>query len=152
MKVLYEINIEKQLLISINCTVPPITDYKSQKGRFGAQTKLNSSLELKEEERFIWIQIHGILVWIRIRGSLPLTNGSETFYFRHETSRRQQKKIIKKKSFSAYYFLKVHLNTFSKIKSKKEVTKQYESKFFLLLLLDDRRIRFRSQIRIHNFD
>jgi hypothetical protein len=33
------------------------------------------------------------------------------------------KKLIKK-SFSAYYFLKVHLHHFSKIKSQKEVTKQ----------------------------
>ncbi len=33
------------------------------------------------------------------------------------------KKLIKK-SFSAYYFLKVHLHHLSKIKSKKEVTKQ----------------------------
>ncbi len=30
----------------------------------------------------------------------------------------------KKLSFSAYYFLKVHLHHFSKIKSPKEVTKQ----------------------------
>jgi hypothetical protein len=28
------------------------------------------------------------------------------------------------KSFSAYYFLKLHLHHFSKIKSQKEVTKQ----------------------------
>jgi hypothetical protein len=34
------------------------------------------------------------------------------------------KKRIEKKSFSAYYFLKVHLHHFSKIKSQKEVTKQ----------------------------
>ncbi len=39
-------------------------------------------------------------------------------------------KLILKKSFSAYYFLKVHLHHFSKIKSPKEVTKQQESKFF----------------------
>jgi hypothetical protein len=35
--------------------------------------------------------------------------------------------------------LKVHLHHFSKIKSPKEVTKQ-ESRFFLLILLDDRRM------------
>jgi hypothetical protein len=58
------------------------------------------------------------------------------------------KKPTLKKSFSAYYFLKVHLPHFPKIKSAKEVTKQYESRFFLLLLLDDRRIR----IRIHTSD
>ncbi len=47
--------------------------------------------------------------------------------------------------FFAYYFLKVHLHHFSlKIKSHKEVTKQYRSRFFLLFLLDDRRIRIRE--------
>ena len=54
------------------------------------------------------------------------------------------KKLIWKKSFPAYYSLRVHLHHFSKIKSPKEVTKQQESRFFLLLLLDDRRIRIRS--------
>jgi hypothetical protein len=44
-------------------------------------------------------------------------------------------------SFSAYYFFKVHLHHFSKIKSPNEVTKQYGSRFFLLFLLDYRRIR-----------
>jgi hypothetical protein len=34
------------------------------------------------------------------------------------------KKTNLKKSFSAYYFLKVHLHNFSKIKSPKEVIKQ----------------------------
>jgi hypothetical protein len=34
------------------------------------------------------------------------------------------KKLIFKKSFSAQYFLKVHLHHFSKIKSQKEVTEQ----------------------------
>jgi hypothetical protein len=33
------------------------------------------------------------------------------------------KKLIFNKSFSAYYFSKVHLNSFSEIKSQKEVTK-----------------------------
>ncbi len=33
------------------------------------------------------------------------------------------KKLIFKESFSAYYFLKVHLHNFSKIKSQKEVEK-----------------------------
>jgi hypothetical protein len=50
--------------------------------------------------------------------------------------------------FSAYYVLKVHLHHFSKIKRHKEVTKQQESRFFLLFLLDDRRIRIRFRIRI----
>jgi hypothetical protein len=42
------------------------------------------------------------------------------------------KKIIFCQSFAPYYFLKVHLHHFSKIKSQKEVTKQKESRFFLL--------------------
>jgi hypothetical protein len=37
----------------------------------------------------------------------------------------ENKKLIKKKCFFAFYFLKVHLHHFSKI-SKKEVTKQLE--------------------------
>ncbi len=76
------------------------------------------------------------------------TNGSGSCHFRHWPWRRQQKTNLKKKS--AYYFLNVYLHHFSKIKSPKEVAKQYGSRFFLLFLLDDRRIRIR--IRIHNSD
>jgi hypothetical protein len=43
-----------------------------------------------------------------------------------------------------YYFLKVHLHHFFKIKSQQEVTKMYELRFFLLFLLDDRRIRIQE--------
>jgi hypothetical protein len=50
-----------------------------------------------------------------------------------------------KKSFAAYYFLKVLLHHFSKVKSPKEGTKQQKSRFFLLFLLNDRRIRTRIQ-------
>jgi hypothetical protein len=52
-------------------------------------------------------------------------------------------------SFFVYYFLKLHLHNFSKIKSQKEVTKQ-DSRFFLLFLHDDRRIRI--WIQIHTSD
>ncbi len=59
--------------------------------------------------------------------------------------------------FFAYFFLKLHLHHFSKIKSHTEVTKQQESRFFLLFLLDDSRIRicasyYRLWIRIRNTD
>ncbi len=68
-------------------------------------------------------RIHDILGWIRIRilGSMLLTNGfgSGSCYFRLWPSRWQQK-LIFNTIFSAYYFLKVHLHHFSKIKSKKE--------------------------------
>ncbi len=67
-------------------------------------------------------RIYDILMWIRIPGPMPLTNGSVSgsCYFPHWPSRRQLKTNFLKK-FSAYYFLKVH---FSKIKSPREVTKQ----------------------------
>jgi hypothetical protein len=54
-----------------------------------------------------------MLVRIRIHGSMPLTNGSGSCYFRHWPSRCQ--------NFSAYYFLKVvHLHHFPKKNSQKE--------------------------------
>jgi hypothetical protein len=67
------------------------------------------------------LRIHDIFVWIRIRGSMPLTNGSGfgsgSCYFRHCPSRCQQKTIF----FSSdCYFLKVNLHHFSKIKSQQE--------------------------------
>ncbi len=49
------------------------------------------------------------------------TYGSGSCYFRHWHWRHQQKTY--KKSSSAYYFLKVHLHHFLKIKSRNEVTK-----------------------------
>ncbi len=60
------------------------------------------------------LRIRNILVRIRIRGSIPLTNGSGSWscYFSQCPSRRQQK-------FFPYYLLKVHLNHFSKTKSHK---------------------------------
>ncbi len=88
------------------------------------------------------LRIHDILVWIRIRirirGSIPLANGSGSgsCYFHHWPSRRQQKTTLKK-SFSAHYFLKAYLHNFLKIKSQKDVTKQYKSRVFLLILLND---------------
>jgi len=65
------------------------------------------------------LRIHDILGWIWIRGSMPLTNGSG--YFRHWPSICQQKNNFLT-VFSAYYFLKLHLHHFSKIKSQR-VTK-----------------------------
>ncbi len=77
------------------------------------------------------LRIQDVLVWIRIRVSMPRTNGSRSrfgpgsFYFRHWPSRDQQKTNLRKKFFcSLPYFLKVHLHHFSNIKSEKAVTKQ----------------------------
>ncbi len=58
-------------------------------------------------------------ILIQIRGSMLLTNGSGSFYFHHWHSRCQQKTNFLQ-IVSAYYFLKVHLHHFSKIKSQKE--------------------------------
>jgi hypothetical protein len=51
------------------------------------------------------------------------------------------KKLFFFPSLSAYYFLKVHLHHFSKIKV---IKKPQGIKVFLTILLDDRRIRIRT--------
>jgi hypothetical protein len=87
------------------------------------------------------LRICHILVRIQICGSLPLTNGSDSgsgfgsCYFRQ--SRLQLKFIF----VLGYYYLKLHLHHFSKINVINK------SRFFLLFLLDNRRIRSRSRIR-----
>jgi hypothetical protein len=76
-------------------------------------------LKFGQKNRSCWsnsvLRIRHILTRIRIRRSVPLTDGS------------------------GYYFLKLHLHHFLKIKSH-EVTKQKELRFILLFLLDFRRI------------
>ncbi len=92
-------------------------------------------------------------VRIRIRGSVQVTltngsgSGSESGYGSCSLSSvtfKTQKKI----SMFVFpcYFLKVHLNHSSKIKCHKEVTIQYKSRFSLLVLLDDGRIRIRTSV------
>jgi hypothetical protein len=58
------------------------------------------------------------------------------------------KKLIFLKSFFCLLLLECTFKSFSKIKSPNEVTKQYESRVFLLFMFGDRRIR----IRIHTSD
>ncbi len=70
-------------------------------------------------------RIRDILVWIRIRirGSMPLTNGygsgfgSGSFFVTDLQDANKKKFIL---FFLLYYFLKIHLHLFSKIKSQKE--------------------------------
>ncbi len=88
------------------------------------------------------LRIHDILVWIQIRiwicGSMPLTNGSGSCFFRHWPSRCQQKtnlKVFLLITFWRYIYI--------------IFTKQQESRFFLQFLLGDRRIWIRIRIRIH---
>ncbi len=61
---------------------------------------------------------------------MPLTNGSGSCYFRHWPSRCQQKKQFFNTIFAAYYFLKVHLHNFSKIKGQKESQNSRNQGFF----------------------
>jgi hypothetical protein len=97
-------------LININSTTVSLPDVKIDMEKF---TKLFLSV----------FRIHEILEWIRIRirGSIHLTSGSGSgsCYFRH-CLQDASKKLIFYTIFSAYYFLKVHLHHFSKIKSQKE--------------------------------
>ncbi len=69
------------------------------------------------------LRIQDILVRIRIRGSMPLTSGSRSgfrsCYFRHWFSRCQQKTNFLKSFSSYFYFLKIQLPNFSKIKVQK---------------------------------
>jgi hypothetical protein len=74
------------------------------------------------------LRIHDILGWIRIRirGSMPLTNGSGSWILDPDPSifvidlQDAGNKTKFLTIFSAYYFLKLHLHHFSKIKSEKE--------------------------------
>jgi hypothetical protein len=59
---------------------------------------------------------------VRIRKSIPLTNGSGAAIF--VTFKMATKNYFFLLSFLVYYFLKLYLHNFSKIKSHREVTKQ----------------------------
>ncbi len=75
------------------------------------------------------LRIHEILMWIRIRGSMPLTNGSGfgsgsgcrsgSCYFRHGPSRCQQKTNLKKKFFCLLLFEGTYTSFFINKKSKR---------------------------------
>jgi hypothetical protein len=79
------------------------------------------------------LRIHDILVSIRIRGSMPLTYGSGFGSYFQDANKKQ----ICLKRFSAYYFLKVHLHHFSKIKSEKKSQNSWNegfSHYFCLMI------------------
>jgi hypothetical protein len=52
-------------------------------GRTTKGSYLKKYATLVLEYQYAVLRIHDILVWIRIRGSMPLTNGSGAFYFHH---------------------------------------------------------------------
>ncbi len=105
--------------------------------------------EMKEIFLFLLIaevlRIHETLVRIRICWSMPLTNGFGSgsgsaswswmpiLLFSSLTFKMPTKNYLKK-SFSADYFLKVHLHNFSTIKNQR-VTKQLQWRFFLLFCM-----------------
>ena len=70
------------------------------------------------------LRIHDMLGWIRISGSMPLTNGSGSWIrillFLSLTFKMPAKNYFFYTIFSAYDFLKLHLHHFSKTKIQKE--------------------------------
>jgi hypothetical protein len=105
-------------------------------GGSGSATVQHSKFWMQESKPVL--RIHDILGWIqiriRIRGSMPLTNGSGSGFgfgsgsgslirilqFSSLTFKMPAKNLFLNTIFSAYYFLKLHLQHFSKIKSPKE--------------------------------
>jgi hypothetical protein len=93
-------------------------------------------------------RIHDILVWIRIRGSMPLTSGSGFGFgsgswiwiliFSSLTFKMPAKNKFFYTIFSACYFLKVHLHYFSEIKSQKESQKSriQDSSYYFCMMID----------------
>ncbi len=114
-----KILIEKMVLPCFRSFSNPLFQQWNYTGGTGMQKRIQPLFS--PVLRMTW---HDILVWIRIRWSIPLTNGSGSWIrillFRHWPLRCQQTLILFKK-FSAFNFLKVHLHHFSKIKSQKEL-------------------------------
>jgi hypothetical protein len=56
-----------------------------QKTQPGSSTATPKEKNLRGQFQYFQtvFRIHEILLWIRIRGSMPLTNGSGSCYFRH---------------------------------------------------------------------
>ena len=90
----------------------------------------------------LWIS--DILVRNRIRGSVPLTFGSGSCFFRQRLTRCQQKKFVFKSFFCLLtYFLKVHLHQSSKFKDKKS-KRSHKIGFSSFFFYVDGRIRIRT--------
>jgi hypothetical protein len=88
------------------------------------QSRLEMILLLRQEQEAV-LRTHDILVWIRI------------LLFSSLTFKMPTKNKFFVKNFFAYYFLKVHLHHFPKIKGQKVLQ---NSK----ILHDDRTIRIRT--------
>jgi hypothetical protein len=113
------------------------------------RSRIRSWIQIRSQRYRSVFRIHDILVWIwfRIHGSMPLTNGSGSCYFRHWPSRGQQNTNLKKVflliTFLRYrylyiifqrwffkVFLKIHLHQSSKIKKVKRIHKIVVIKVF----------------------
>ncbi len=73
------------------------------------------------------LRIHDILGWIRIRGSMPLTNGSGSCYFHHWPSRCQQKLIFLHNFFCLLLFEGTFTSFFEDKKSKRHHNSRNQS-------------------------
>jgi hypothetical protein len=80
------------------------------------------------------LRILDILVWIRIRGSIPLTNGSGSFFFIIDLQDANNKLILKKK-FSCILLFDGTLTSFFKDKKSKRSHKTVEIKAFLTIFV-----------------
>ena len=99
-------------------------------------------------------RIHDILVWIRIRGSMPLANGSWSWIRILDPDPAifviDLQDISKKLNFLHNFFcLLLFEGTFTlffKDKKSQKESHNSDSRFFLIFLHDDRRIRIRIRI------
>jgi hypothetical protein len=129
---------------------PDVGTYRCNKEQNKTSKKVEGLKKNYVKEKAVF-RIHDILEWIRIRirGSMPLTNGSGSgtwiriLLLSSLTFKMPTKNNFCLNIFSAYYCLKVHLHNFPKIKVKKS-HKIVGIKVFLLFLHDDRRIRIQS--------
>jgi hypothetical protein len=115
--------------------------YEEKLEELGLPTLEERKHQVNMLQTVFWI--HDILVWIRIRGSRPLTNGSGSgswirildpypAIFVIDLQGASKKKFLYQ--FFACYFLKVHLHYFSKIKSQKESQNSRIQDFFCMMI------------------
>ncbi len=87
-------------------------------------------------------RIHDILVWIRIRGSMPLSNGSGSgcgsgsFYFHHWPSRYHLKTNFLKKAFLYITFWKYLYIIFKDKKSKRQNSRNQGFTSYICLMIE----------------
>ncbi len=121
--------------------------------RRGARRAGHTAIRLRDQKTVF--RIHDNLVWIWIRESMPLIDGSGSrcgcgcgsCYFRHKPSRGQQKTNFFYTIVLLITFLRYIYIIFRRWKVQKK-SQTVGTKVFPTILLDDRRIR----IRIHSSD